>query len=173
MAETEQKPFWMDEEEWEKRYPKMPQENIAEQVVNAVPELHPVEKGEVVGAYTTKDGLLIYHFYKRDRKKIYDEAHAEMDRIRDEEPPAEVSRLQQAVATGANVDLDAHPWWPEMSQVLDEVFTEHFKHRPKKITFYPEPDAWSVIMPEPDGPVSMGTSQLEAPFAAVALKVGG
>ena len=172
MAET--KPFWMDEEEWEQKYPKMPQENIAEQVVNAVPELHPVEKGEVVGAYTFKDGLLIYHFYKRDRKKVYDDAHEEMDRIRDEvKDETEKNRQQALVAKTANDYFANNPWWPNMAEVLDEVFTDHFKHRPKKITFYPEPDAWSVMMPEPDGPVSMTTAQLEAPFSAVALKVGG
>lgn len=175
MAETEpKKPFWMDEEEWKARYPEMPQENIADKVVGGIPELIPVEKGDVVGAYTFKDGLLIYHFYKRDRKEIYDQAHVDMDRIRDEvQDPKDRAQQQQEVAAAANAEFDKHPWWPDMSEILDMVFTDHFKYRPKKITFYPEPDAWSVMMPEPDGPVSMTTAHLEAPFAAVALQVGG
>lgn len=173
MTKAETKPFWMDDEEWARRYPQMPQTNIAEKVTAGVPDLHEVQKGDVVGAYTFKDGLLIYHFYKKDRKAIYDAAHEEMDRLRAEiADPKELSKLQSEVATKANADLEEHPWWPNFEDELNAVFTEIFKYQEHKTTFYLEVDSWSVMLQEPSGVVTPSVQHLEKPFAMLALRVG-
>lgn len=168
---VKKRPFWVSGTEVA-GLKTTPQDNIADRVVGGVPQLNVVEKGDIVGAWTRKDGLLIYHFYKRDRKEIYDQAQAEMDRIRDEERDREVDRLQAAVANGANIDLANAPWWTGFEELLNDVFGEHFKYSPRKITYYPETDSYSVMMPEPSGPVSMPTGMIEAPFSMVALRVG-
>mgnify|MGYP001813843965 CR=1 FL=1 len=162
-SEVKKRPFWVSDEERE-GVKQTPQDNLSDKVTAGVPELHDVEKGDIVGAWTKKDDLLIYHFYKRDRKQIYDQAHADMDADPDN---------QNAIALKANQDLGRHPWWPGFEQLLEEVFVEHFKHNPRKITYYQEADSFSVMMPEPSGPVPMSDTMLEAPFAAVALRVGG
>jgi len=170
---AEEKPFWMDDEEWRRKYPQMPQTNIADSVAAGVPDLVEVEKGDVVGVYTVKDGLLIYHFYKKDRKEIYDSAQSEMDRIRDEVGDREKSsRLQGILAHDANEALEATPWWPNFEDELHSVFSEVFKYQEHKATFYKEVDSWSVILPEPSGVVKPNRSYLEKPFAMLALRVG-
>jgi hypothetical protein len=68
-TKAETRPFWMDDEDWDRKYPPMPQTDIAERIVAGVPNLEEVEKGDIVGAYTIKDGLLIYHFYKKTAKR--------------------------------------------------------------------------------------------------------
>lgn len=173
MTKAETKPFWMSDEDWEKRYPQMPQANIAEQVVDGVPDLNEVEKGEVVGAYTFKDGLLIYHFYKKDRKTIFDQAHAEMDRIATEvEDPKEREAQQRTAAEGANTALAESPWWDNFEEELKAVFGEVFKYQEAKITFYREVDSWSVMLQEPSGVVTPSKQQLEKPFSMLALRLG-
>lgn len=173
MKKAETKPFWMDDEEWERKYPQMPQTNIADQVVAGIPNLNEVEKGDIIGAYTLKDGLLIYHFYKKDRKEIYDIAQAEMDRLRDEIEDKEKSdRLQGIVAHDANEALKAIPWWPNFEEDLHSVFSEVFKYQEHKVTFYKEVDSWSVMLQEPSGPVKPNKQILEKPFTLMALRVG-
>lgn len=172
-SKAEKKPFWMDDEEWERKYPQMPQANIAASVAAGVPDLVEVEKGDVLGAYTFKDGLLIYHLYKKDRKEIYDTAQAEMDRIRDEAADrAEGDRLQGILAHDANEALKATPWWPNFEDELHSVFSEVFKYQEHKATFYKEVDSWSVMLPEPSGVVKPDKQYLEKPFAMLALRVG-
>lgn len=172
-SKAETKPFWMDDEEWERKYPQMPQVNIAASVSEGVPDLTEVEKGDVAGAYTFKDGLLIYHFYKKDRKEIYDTAQAEMDRLRDEtEDRADRDRLQDTVAQDANAALREYPWWPNFEDELHSVFSEVFKYQEHKVTFYKEVDSWSVMLPEPSGVVKPDKAYLEKPFAMLALRVG-
>ncbi len=173
MTKAETRPFWMDDEDWDRKYPPMPQVNVAEKVAAGVPKLEEVEKGDIIGAYTIKDGLLIYHFYKKDRKEIYDAAHAEMDKIGDEVTDSqERTLLQDAAAAKANASLEEHPWWPIFGSALDAVFSETFKYQEYKATFYREVDSWSVMLPEPFGVVSANKQQLEKPFAMLALRVG-
>ena len=173
-TKAETKPFWMDDVEWERRYPQMPQSNIADNVVAGVPKLELVEKGDIVGAYTIKDGLLIYHFYKKDRKEIFDAAHAKMDRIQDEVvDPAERSKMRTEAAVEANAALAEHPWWPEFDVKLTEVLSEVFKYQPHKATFYQEVDSWSVMLPVPSGLAKPSKQHLESPFSMLALRVGG
>jgi len=174
MMKAETKPFWMDDEEWERRYPQMPQVNIADSVVSSVPELTEVEKGNIVGAYTFKDELLLYHFYKKDRKEIYDAAQAGMDRLRDEIDDKEKrDRLQGIIAHDANEALKAAPWWENFEAELHSVFSEVFKYQEHKVSFYKEVDSWSVMLPEPAGVTRPSKQHLEKPFAMLALRFGG
>jgi hypothetical protein len=170
MAETKVKPFWVEDAEWAKKgLPKL-EGNVAEAVVSGVPELKWVEKGSLIGAHVQKDGMLVYHFYKKDRKAIYDEAQTLLEASRGQPSEAQV---QQSIAERANADLEAHPWWPQFKEQLEVVFNEHFKYQPFKVDYYPEVDSWSVIMPVPDTPVPRTIAQLEAPFSVIALRVGG
>jgi len=171
-SKAETKPFWMDDTEWERRYPQMPQANIAENVVAGVPDLKEVEKGNIVGAYTFKDGLLVYHFYKKDRKKIFDEAFRALDAVEDL-PQKEKTKAQNEISHRANVELSEKPWWPDFEKYLSEVFSEVFKYQEYKATFYSEVDSWSVILPAPSGLVTPNQQQLEKPFAMLAFRVGG
>lgn len=169
---AETRPFWVDDKEWERKYPQMPQANIAEKVTAGIPELKEVEKGDVVGAYTIKDGLLIYHFYKKDRKEVYDTAQAEMDKIGEEVTDLkERAGLQDAVAHKANTSLEEHPWWPGFESLLGAVFSEVFKYQEHKATFYREVDSWSVMLPEPQGVLAPSKQHLEKPFTVLALHV--
>lgn len=171
---AETKPFWMDDEEWARRYPQMPGSDIGDAVAAGVPDLKEVKKGDVVGAWTKKDGVLVYHFYKADRKEIYDKAQEDMDSVRDNDStPQEKSQQQSQIAEAANAELEKHPWWPDFEKTLSEVFSEHFKFRPHKITFYREVDSWSVMLPDISTPVSWPDAQFEKPFSMVALRVSG
>lgn len=171
-SKAETKPFWMDNAEWERRYPQMPQANIAENVVAGVPNLKEVEKGNIVGAYTFKDGLLVYHFYKKDRKKIYDDAFKALDAA-GELPQKEKVKTQNDISHQANLALAEKPWWPDFEKYLTDVFSEVFKYQEHKATFYDEVDSWSVILPAPSGLVEPNRQQLERPFAMLAVRVGG
>jgi len=173
MAETqvEKKPFWVSDEE-KSGLSNTPQCNV--DVASAIPDLTWVEKGPVVGAYVLKDGLLIYHIYKKDRKEIYDDANAQMDRYRNEVvDPKERSRVQDEVARRANAAMSQVPWWEDILNTVERVFKEHFRHHPQKVTYYPEVDSCSVIMPEPTMPGAMSKAHLEAPFSKLALAVQG
>lgn len=171
---AETKPFWMDDEEWNRKYPQMPQTNLAESVSSGIPEFEQVEKGNIVGEYTIKDELLIYHLYKKDRKKIFDDANSELDRIRDEITDAqERSTLSADVAAKANNALHECPWWPDFDRMIHDVLSEVFKYQPHKATFYSEVDSWSVILPAPSGIVKPSKQQLERPFSMLALRVEG
>lgn len=175
-TKAETKPFWVDDAEWNRKYPKMNQANIADNVVSGIPDMERVEKGDIVGEYTFKDGLLVYHFYKKDRKKIYDDAFAEMDRIRDEGATLskeESMKSQNAAAHKANIALAEKPWWPNFEKMLAEAFSEVFKYQEHKATFYSEVDSWSVILPVPSGLVRPNKQQLERPFSMLALRVQG
>jgi len=173
MAEIEKKPFWVTDDEKD-GLKGTPQNDMAGALEEGVPELNKVEKGDVVGAWTEKDDLFIYHFYKRDRKEIYDQAHADMDEMRDQVvDQVQRDRLQSEIAVRANQTLAEHPWWPEIETILEEVFSDHFKYHPHKITYYSEVDSWSVMLPIPNTPVPMTDAQLEVPFSRVALRVGG
>jgi len=173
MAETqvEKRPFWVSEEE-KSGLVATPQGSL--DVGAAIPELTWVEKGPVVGAYVIKDGLLIYHIYKKDRKEIYDDAMADMDRIRNEVVDAkERARLQNEVAMRANKAMSNLPWWVGILDTLTAIFADHFRHHPQKVTYYPEVDSCSVIMPEPTMPGALTKAHLEAPFSQLALQVQG
>lgn len=168
---TETKPFWMDDAEWERKYPQMPQANIAETVVSGIPDLEKVEKGEIIGEYTLKDGLLVYHFYKKDRKEIYDDAFKALDAA-DRLPQEERTKTQSEISHRANVNLAEHPWWPDFEKLLSDVFSEVFKYQEHKATFYNEVDSWSVILPAPGGLTKPSKQQLEKPFSVLAFRVG-
>jgi hypothetical protein len=157
------RPFWVSDEE-KKGLSTTPPDNL--DVASAIPALTCVEAGSLVGAYTRKDGLVIYHVYKKDRKEIYDAAHEALAKTRD---PA----AQQEISRRANQDLEEHPWWPDTVVKLHEVFSEHFKHHPNKITYFPEVDSWSVILPEPTMPAALAPQYLKAALSKLALSVDG
>lgn len=168
--EAKKKPFWVSDEE-KAGLVTTPQCNV--DVASAVPELTWVEKGPVVGAYVVKDGLLIYHIYKKDRKEIYDRAHQRMDTVRELGHPAKMQEEQNRIAQEANTALAECPWWDDVLGKLSLVFSDHFRHHPQKVTYYPEVDSCSVIMPEPTMPGAMTKAHLEAPFSQLALLVQG
>lgn len=170
-AKVEKLPFFISDAE-KKGLEAAPQDNLADNLKEAIPDFFDVEKGEVVGSFGLKDGLLIFHLFKKDRKKIYDEAHTAMEQYAKECREPQRTEMQQRVAQQANKDLAAHPWWPGFEEILRAVFAEHFKYTEQKITYYPEVDSWSVIMPEPKS-VAMPKSHLEAAVAKVALRVAG
>lgn len=170
---VEKKPFWVSDDEVD-GLKATPQDDLSEQMAEAVPELTEVENPQVVGKYGFKDGVLIYHIHHPARKKVFDKANEDMDRISETEKDPHVMRKAQAdIAQQANVDLDQLPWWPNIEQILEDVFTEVFKHAPHKVSFYQEVDAWSVILPENVFPMQPPQEMLEKPFTKIAERVMG
>lgn len=173
MAETqEKKPFWMDDEEWQRRKLPALEGNMAGAVTGGVPQLNWVTKGGLVGAWVVKDGLLLYQLYKKDRKEIFDAAQKQMDAARELKDLAQIQAAQQRIAEDANFAMEQRPWWPNFKSVVEDVFKEHFRFHPFKIDFYREVDSYSVVMAELDTPVKWSAAQYEAPISKIALQVG-
>jgi hypothetical protein len=162
----EKKPWWVSKEELD-GLKSTPQANMAESVVAGVPELHSLTEGPLEMQYTQKDGLLVYHFYKTDRKKIYDDAHKRMDVLAEKAHSNVRDREIARAAQEANEALDAVPWWPEIEAYLNGVFTVIFRDMERKVSYYREADSWSVILPEPITPLGLTQEKLESPFLAL------
>lgn len=172
-ATVEKKPFWVSDDEVT-GLKGTPQDDLSEQLKDAVPELTEVENPQVVGRYGFKDGVLIYHIHHPARKQIFDKANADMDAVSETEKDPHVMRVRQGeIAKAANLELEGTKWWPDIERILDEVFTEVFKHAPHKVSFYQEVDAWSVILPENVFPMQPPKEMLERPFTKIAERVMG
>jgi hypothetical protein len=78
------------------------------------------------------------------------------------------TKMQQSLASEANQKLANMPWWPDFGDTLKTVFGDHFRYQTAKITYYPEVDSWSVMLPEPSSPLAMTPSHLEGVIVAVA-----
>jgi hypothetical protein len=151
--QQKQKPFWMDESEWKTRgLPKLINYRGIDNIVESIPVLNWIQKGNIIAAYVEKDGLINYHFYKKDRKEIFDKAHIDMDQIKKDTPYDLQEDAQNKIAKQANKNLEEHPWWPGFSSFIHHVFNEHFKYQPFKVDYYPEVDSWSIIMNIPNTP---------------------
>ncbi len=131
---------------------------------SAVPKFIEVLKGNVLVEYGIMDGLLNYHVYRSDRKKVYDKALKDME-------GANNARCLK-IAEDANTQIAGLPWWSNAEDVLQRVFSEHFRNASLKVTFFPEVDSWSVVMPEPDLPGARSRAFLEAVVAKLALQLG-
>ena len=166
MAEQngEKKAWWSISEDEKKGLESAPQDALSIPIQSAVPVFTDVVKGAITGSYGKKDGLLLYHFYKTDRKNIYDDAQSLMQ---------ETPGSNEQIAEQANEKLEAHPWWEGFEGILHEIFTDHFKYQEFKITYYIEVDSWSVMLQEPKTPVPMSKAQLELIFSRVSLRVTG
>ena len=164
-AETNRRPFWTEEKPWqESKLPTISGAAKAEEIVSAVPTFTTVETPVLLVNHTRKDGLLLYHFFLRQRKEIFDAAEAEMNLLRDTVRNLEQVRAQQQeVAAKANQELAAIPWPSSFEGLLKTVFEKHFKYHPFKANFYPETDSWSVAMPEPSSPLTFTAERLAAP----------
>lgn len=165
-------PFWVSPNE-KKAVSSIEYTDFANQVADAVPNINTVEKGSLVGEYGIKDQTLFFHFYKKDRKVIFDSAQSMMDDLATMLHGKELQAQQAKVARQANAELDKVPWWPNTESVLDDVFSECFRYLPHKINYYPEVDSWSVITPIPYGPGSLSLARLELPYSMAALRFGG
>lgn len=163
-AKVEKLPFFVSDEE-KRGLQAAPQDNMADDLKSAIPDFFEVVKGDVVASFGLKDGLLIFHLFKKDRKAIYDQAHEALAAERDDSKTSEISR-------NANAQLAANPWWPGFEDIIKEVFGEHFKYSDFKVTYYQEVDSWSVIMPELKG-VAVPKSHYDAVVSKLALRVGG
>jgi hypothetical protein len=172
------KPFWMTDEEWNKRnLPQLP-DDLSEHV--QVPELTEVKHEHVLMEYGVKDGLLNYHFYHRGRKELIDAGHAAMDETRkrfeekckganenDKRVAAQARDLeQQQIARDVNAALEERPWWGGFGEFLGKIFPQVFKFRTGfKVSYFLEVDSWSVAMPEPKTPIPLPADVLEEPAA--------
>lgn len=140
-------------------------------LVSLIPKFTDVEAGQIVGSFGIKDGLLIYHIYKADRKKIYDDVQARMDEVSGNGNPQLRERELSRIAREGNEALAQIPWWDDFETTLYATFQEHFKYRPLKVSFYQEVDSWSVILPEPKPPVPPTEEHLAAPIKALGARI--
>lgn len=176
---AEQKPFWVSKEEYQGLQTTPVDHDLSASVAEGVPDLTEVDGTKVVGKYGYKDGILIYHFYHRMRKEIIDAAEAELELIRDDCDVrlrnTQDSQARQAIIADkddrqarvsgiANEGLSEIPWWPDFEESLTALFPEVFKYQKFKVTFYPEVDSWSVILPAGTTPMAPSKEQLELPF---------
>jgi hypothetical protein len=146
---VEKKPWWVSGEE-KKGVEETPQVDLANALQDAVPAFERVEKGDLIAEYGVKDDLLLFHFYKKDRREIYDRAHAAIDKVgqlygRAPQADVEIAKISKE----ANADLEQCPWWPDFEAVAAEVFQDHFRYQPHKLTYYMEVDSWSLMLPQP------------------------
>lgn len=168
----EKKPWWVSPQEMEGLC-STPQENMADSVVAGVPQLHSLAEGPLEMQYAQKDGLLVYHIYKADRKKVYDRANERMSTVREKGHPSTIEKEQARIAAEANEALAACPWWPEIAAYLRGAFESCFRGMEMKVDYYQEADSWSVIMPEPKLPLGLTKEKLESPFHALSKMIEG
>ena len=134
---------------------------------DVIPKATTVRKGSVIAEYVLKDGLLIYHVYKADRKALFDEIVVELEKYPIGSPTA--SKFIEE----SNARFEAAPWWPDTESLLSQMMREHFRTDQVTIDYYREVDSWSVVMPEPPIPGARASGHLESVVSKLALKFGG
>lgn len=178
MTEQAEKPFWVSDDEYKGLQTTPVDQNLADNVVEGVPDLTEVDGPKVVGKYGYKDGILIYHFYHKGRKEVIDIAEGALEETRqrfdercsgasenDKRVAAEMMKgEQEQISRDANAALAERPWWTDFEQRLRELFPQVFKYQDFKVTFYPEVDSWSVILPAGTTPMEPTKEHLELPF---------
>ena len=153
--ENNGRPFWVDDASWNKsRLPKLNGGQSALDVVSAIPRFVEFVGENICGEYTIKDGLLVYHIYHKDRKRVIDQAEKALEESRAIDDFNERVRTQHDIAASANAELNKHPWWSNIEGLIKEVFGKAFKYQPFKANFYDETDSWSVLTPEPKSVLS-------------------
>ena len=172
----EQTPFWVakaaDADPSEVAgLKRMPTDHNTNDILNAIPVFTEVENDLICGGYGEKDGLLVYHFYHRQRKEVIDSTYQRMEEAKNLKDPRKSAVEQERLALEGNARLQQIPWYPEFEQKLETVIKEVFRYRPYKIGFHPEVDSYSVIMPTGTTPLPPTREQLEQPFELLAKAV--
>jgi hypothetical protein len=120
-----------------------------------------VEQELIEGEYGIKDGILYLHFYKKDRKKLYDQVMQNVAATK------RGSKEEAAAFAEGDTKLREIPWWPAIEEVLGLVAKEKYRYVEPKITYAPEVDSWSVMLPEPTSFGATATKYLESFFNEV------
>lgn len=123
--------------------------DLQEEISSAVPQLQSVALDKVICEYGEKDGLYNFHFYLPVRYAIRMEAEEQMERARRECSKEQLPIMQQRIADHGNQKLAENPWPGNMEALITESFKQVFPYSEFKVSFFPEVDSWSVVMPEP------------------------
>jgi hypothetical protein len=168
MAETKEQPFWASDSERKdlNEATSGGPEVSAAVLQSAIPTLTRVLRKNVLCDYGIKDGYLIYHVYKADRKEVFDQAMNILVSVKD-------TKQQIQVAEAGNAQLESIPWWPNTEEVLRKTFSEHFRTDQIKVDFFPEVDSWSILMMEPPLPGAKEKGFLESAISKLALQFPG
>jgi len=121
-------------------------ENLASTVEGAIPRFDQIVLENITGEYTLKDGALVFHVYKNDRKVLFDQIMADVANTR----PG--SKEESAIFQKGNLEMQKIPWWDNTEQVLAEEAKNHYKYLDNRIGYAQEVDSWTVMFPEPTTP---------------------
>jgi hypothetical protein len=133
-------PFFATETE-HKAVDTLPTDTVPlDSVIKAVPKFNQVVKDNLLAEWRVAGDVLTYHFYKRDRKKLFEETEELMRTLSTDE-------AKNALATEANAAFEKIPWNPGFEEKLSEALTEYFKGSSGKMEYFPEVDSWSVSLP--------------------------
>ena len=136
-------PFYATEIE-HKSVDTLPTDTVkVDDLLSAVPKFRDVVSGDLLLQWarlaTPKDDIIEIHLYKKDRKEIFEWAHAAIKAAVGDSAAADLARA-------ANEMLDAHPWWPDFEAKLLDVLSEHFRGSTGRVGYHEEVDSWSVTM---------------------------
>lgn len=141
-------------------------ENLATTVEGGIPQFNLIELDNIAGEYTLKDGALVFHIYKKDRKALYDKIMADVENTR------RGSKEESEVFKNGNLDMQKIPWWDNTEQVLAEEAKNHFKYLDNRIGYAQEVDSWTVMFPEPTTPGATSDMYLRGFLGRVDIRLG-
>lgn len=171
-SKLEKKPFWVSTDEVKGIRDSQLGGAIGKELAGAVPTFKRVQKGRLIAEYGIKDNLLIYHFYKQDRKEIFDAAHEAIDQATQTHDRKTATALISKISAQANHDLEQRPWWPRFKEIVSQEFDKHFRYQRHKLDYYPEVDSWSLILPVPTISAQEKPQFQEAFISRISLLLG-
>jgi len=114
-------------------------------LASSVPVFTPMVRDSLRMEYAERNDKLVFHIYHTERKRLVEEALVMADRT----PPN--PRYLQQLDADLTEALEKHPWWVNVGEKLQNVFSSFFRTS-AKVVFDPEVDSWSVIVPVPELP---------------------
>lgn len=142
------------------------EDNLASVVEGGVPQFKEFEVGEILGTYSIKDGALVFHIYKTDRKNLYDQIIADVEKTkRGSKEESEAFRI-------GNLEMVKIPWWDNTEQVLAEEAKSHYRYLDNRIGYTQEVDSWTVMFPEPTAPAAASDEYIQSFLTRIAARLG-
>jgi len=180
--ELEKKPWWVSDQEKQglstvpTNDPTKTKEfgsELGKEVQSAVPHLKTMFLSHLVCEFGEKDGLLNFHLYHPVRREIRLQAEEDMDAVRQSDMTGgDKEKRQQEIAAAANELMSKNLWDRDILDKANKAFNSVFKFSEHKVSYFPEVDSVSVVMPVPAK--GLVTQQLlEEPLALLNQMLGG
>jgi hypothetical protein len=141
-------------------------ENLSTQVESGVPVFEVFACEKITGEFGVKDGALLFHIYKNDRKKVYDQFIEALEGTR----PG--SKEESEIFRKGNAAMVEIPWWDNTETVLAEEAKAQYKFLDNRIGYAQEVDSWTVMFPEPTAPGATSKMYLQGFLTRVDARLG-